>query len=111
MNDFSEILKVVGGYLDLVDGFIWGVPLLVMLLAVGVLLTIGLRGIQLSNLAKLGKLRVLRLFVPLLQVPSVREISSGWQLRSIWVALGLYFGCLSLLSLGWRPNMANVCSR
>ena len=56
MNDFSEILKVVGGYLDLVDGFIWGVPLLVMLLAVGVLLTIGLRGIQLSNLGRAIKL-------------------------------------------------------
>ncbi len=38
------------GILKVIDDFIWGIPLIVMILAVGILLTIRLKGLQITKL-------------------------------------------------------------
>ena len=39
-----------------IDGFVWGVPLIVLILSVGIFLTIRLKGLQITKLAKGVKL-------------------------------------------------------
>ncbi len=51
MAKFTEILKNV-------DDIVWGVPLIVLILAVGVILTIRLKGLQISRLPKALKYMV-----------------------------------------------------
>ena len=40
------MLDKIGAFLDKVDNIVWGAPLIVLLLAVGLFLTIRLKGIQ-----------------------------------------------------------------
>lgn len=40
------MLSKVSAFLNWLDGFVWGVPLIVLILATGIFLTIRLRGIQ-----------------------------------------------------------------
>ena len=44
--NFTEILKEI-------DGFVWGVPLIVLILGTGILLTCRLKLLQMRNWAKL----------------------------------------------------------
>ena len=39
-------------FLEMIDGWVWGVPLIVLILAVGIYLTIRLRGLQIRKLPK-----------------------------------------------------------
>ena len=51
MEKFTQVLESI-------DSFVWGVPLIVLILAVGIFLTIRLRGLQLSKLPKALKYMV-----------------------------------------------------
>ena len=51
MEKFTKVLESI-------DAFVWGVPLIVLILAVGIFLTIRLRGLQLSKLPKALKYMV-----------------------------------------------------
>ena len=44
------MLEVISKWLKLVDDFVWGVPLIVLILATGIFLTIRLRGLQFRKL-------------------------------------------------------------
>lgn len=44
------MLSKVSAFLNWLDGFVWGVPLIVLILATGIFLTIRLRGIQFHKL-------------------------------------------------------------
>lgn len=44
------MLEKIGAFLDKVDNIVWGAPLIVLLLAVGLFLTIRLKGIQFRKL-------------------------------------------------------------
>lgn len=46
----SIMLSKVSAFLNWLDGFVWGVPLIVLILATGIFLTIRLRGIQFHKL-------------------------------------------------------------
>ena len=45
LDNFTQILKQI-------DGYVWGIPLIVIILATGIYLTIRLRGLQISKLPK-----------------------------------------------------------
>ena len=49
MEDFFSAFNNV---LNAIDGFIWGVPLMVLILFGGILLTVRLRGLQFSKLPR-----------------------------------------------------------
>ena len=51
MEKFTKVLESI-------DAFVWGIPLIVLILAVGIFLTIRLRGLQLSKLPKALKYMV-----------------------------------------------------
>src|SRR5574344_1958559 len=44
------MFSTINSILDAVDGFVWGIPLIVLILATGVLLTVRLKGMQFSKL-------------------------------------------------------------
>lgn len=44
------MLKQINTILGAIDDFVWGVPLIVLILAVGIFLTIRLRGVQFTKL-------------------------------------------------------------
>ena len=48
----ESMLSKVNEWLVAIDNFVWGVPLIVMILAVGIYLTIRLRGIQITKLPR-----------------------------------------------------------
>src|SRR5574344_2122144 len=48
--------EIIGNILNKIDDLVWGIPLIVLILAVGIFLTIRLRGIQFSQLSKAIKL-------------------------------------------------------
>jgi len=50
------MLDTISNLLDVIDGFVWGIPLIVLILVVGIFLTIRLRGLQFSKLGKAIKL-------------------------------------------------------
>lgn len=56
MND--DVAKMINDALKAVDDFVWGVPLIVLILAVGIFLTIRLRGLQITKLPKALKFMV-----------------------------------------------------
>ena len=43
--------ETIGNILNKIDDLVWGIPLIVLILAVGIFLTIRLRGIQFSQLS------------------------------------------------------------
>ncbi|MGI6217962.1 MAG: alanine/glycine:cation symporter family protein [Coriobacteriales bacterium] len=47
-----DVLSAISGFLDAVDNFIWGVPLMVLILFGGILLTVRLHGVQFRRLGK-----------------------------------------------------------
>jgi len=50
------MLETISNVLDAIDGFVWGIPLIVLILVVGIFLTIRLKGLQFSKLGKAIKL-------------------------------------------------------
>lgn len=56
MIEFDGFLKQLSATLDFVDGVIWGMPLIVLLMLVGTWLTFNLRFIQLTTLGRAIKL-------------------------------------------------------
>ena len=44
------MLATISNILNLIDGLVWGVPLIVLILAVGIFLTVRLKGLQLTKL-------------------------------------------------------------
>lgn len=46
----EEITKVISNILTAVDNFVWGVPLIVLILATGIFLTVRLKGLQITKL-------------------------------------------------------------
>lgn len=50
MDKFDEVLNVINGFLTKVDDFVWGIPLIVLILATGLLLTVRLKGLQITKL-------------------------------------------------------------
>lgn len=48
--------EAIGNVLNKIDDFVWGIPLIVLILAVGIFLTIRLKGLQFSQLGKAIKL-------------------------------------------------------
>ena len=46
------MLGTVNAMLESLDNFIWGLPLIVLILATGILLTVRLRGLQIRHLGK-----------------------------------------------------------
>lgn len=45
---FSKINTI----LDTIDAYVWGIPLIVLILSVGLFLTIRLKGVQFTNLGR-----------------------------------------------------------
>ena len=52
------MLEQISSILSAIDDFVWGIPLIVLILVVGIFLTIRLRGLQLSKLPKALKYMV-----------------------------------------------------
>ncbi len=52
-KDFVQSLEA---FLDNIDGWVWGIPMLVLILATGIILTLSLKGIQLIRLVRAVKL-------------------------------------------------------
>lgn len=50
------MLETISNVLTKIDDFVWGIPLIVMILAVGIFLTIRLKGLQITKLPKAIKL-------------------------------------------------------
>lgn len=50
------MLKIISEILGKIDDFVWGVPLIVLILAVGIFLTLRLKGLQFHKLSKAIKL-------------------------------------------------------
>ena len=48
---FSKINTI----LNTIDAYVWGIPLIVLILAVGLFLTIRLKGVQFTNLGRAFK--------------------------------------------------------
>ena len=48
---FSKINTI----LDTIDAYVWGIPLIVLILSVGLFLTIRLKGVQFTNLGRAFK--------------------------------------------------------
>ena len=46
----SSVFTKINSVLDAIDGFVWGLPLIILILATGIFLTIRLRGVQFSQL-------------------------------------------------------------
>jgi len=46
------MLETISGILDAIDSFVWGIPLIVLILMVGIFLTIRLKGIQFTKLGQ-----------------------------------------------------------
>lgn len=46
----SSVFTKINSILDAVDGFVWGLPLIILILATGIFLTIRLHGVQFSQL-------------------------------------------------------------
>lgn len=46
----EEVLKAISGFLTKVDDFVWGLPLIILILATGIFLTIRLKGLQITKL-------------------------------------------------------------
>lgn len=42
----------IGSILETIDGYVWGLPLIILILSVGIFLTIRLRGVQFTNLGR-----------------------------------------------------------
>lgn len=49
---FQEVLENVSHVLTKIDDLVWGLPLIVLILAVGIFLTVRLRGLQITKLPK-----------------------------------------------------------
>lgn len=45
-------METVNAWIERIDGWVWGIPLIALILAVGILLTVRLRGLQLVHLPK-----------------------------------------------------------
>ena len=103
--------------LNAIDSFIWGPPLLILLIGTGILLTARLRLLQISKLPRALKL----IFTAKNQgdgdVDSFKPCARLWQLRSVPVILSalrrqfmpavpeLFSGCGWQLSSAWPRNM------
>ena len=48
----GEGFKTFGEILKQIDGFVWGVPLIVLIILTGIYLTIRVRGLQVRHLGK-----------------------------------------------------------
>ena len=44
------MLKTINSVLEIIDGYVWGIPLIVLILLVGLFMTIRLRGLQVRRL-------------------------------------------------------------
>ena len=55
----NEAEKLIGKILQTIDDAVWGVPLIVLIMATGIYLTIRLKGIQIRHLPKALKFMVL----------------------------------------------------
>ena len=110
MEDFFSAFNNV---LNAIDGFIWGVPLMVLILFGGILLTVRLRGLQFSKLP-----RALRYMLKnekgedaTGEVSSAPVTSSAWRPQSSPAARAPCSGCGLPLCSAWRPNTPRACSR
>ena len=54
----GEGFKTFGEILNKIDGFVWGVPLIVLIILTGIYLTIRVRGLQVRHLGKALKFMV-----------------------------------------------------
>ena len=54
----GEGFKTFGEILKQIDGFVWGVPLIVLIILTGIYLTIRVRGLQVRHLGKALKFMV-----------------------------------------------------
>lgn len=54
----GEGFKTFGEILNKIDGFVWGVPLIVLIILTGIYLTIRVRGLQVRQLGKALKFMV-----------------------------------------------------
>ena len=48
----NKMFSKIDNILNTIDGYVWGIPLIVFILAVGLFLTIRLRGVQFTNLGR-----------------------------------------------------------
>ncbi len=48
--EISPVFEKINYVLDKIDGFVWGLPLIILILATGIFLTIKLRGVQFTQL-------------------------------------------------------------
>ena len=51
----NKMFSKIDNILNTIDGYVWGIPLIVFILAVGLFLTIRLRGVQFTNLGRAFK--------------------------------------------------------
>ena len=90
MDKISQIVRSI-------SDFVWGVPLIVLILFVGVLLTIGLKGIQITKLKKALKYSVTN------EEDGVGEVSSFGALcisLSATIGTGSIIGVATAIALG-----------
>ena len=111
----------INNLINWLDAVVWGLPLIILILFTGCLLTIRLGVLQIRHLGKALKFMiknedaakvkypVSELYVQPFPQPSVQAISSVLQLPLLPAAPVLFSGWSSLLFSVWRLNMPKVC--
>lgn len=107
--------------LNAIDSFVWGPPLLVLLVGTGIILSARLRFLQIGKLPRAlglifkakslgaGDTSSFKALCTALAATMVPVILSVWQRPSKRAAPGRCSGCGSPLSSVWLPNMRKVC--
>ena len=106
----EEKIMTFTDVLGKIDNFVWGVPLIVLIMGTGIFLTCRLGVLQFRKLGTESvKCRALERCVQHWLQLSVQEISSVLQLLSCWADRELYSGWYWLHASVWRPNMRKAC--
>ena len=114
----EEKIMTFTDVLGKIDNFVWGVPLIVLIMGTGIFLTCRLGVLQFRRLGKALKYMVkneadgigeVSSFGALCTALSVQEISLVLQLLLCWADRELYSGWCWLHASVWRPNMRKAC--
>ena len=114
------MLDSITAVLEKVDGMVWGWPLMILIIAGGVLLTIRTGVLQfrklplalkwmVKNEEEKEKLLLLARFVQLCQQQSEQEISLVWLRQCVPEVRAHCSGCWWQHSSEWRQNFLRVC--
>ena len=109
MNQIYDAIAAGNGWLN---GIVWGVPALVLLMGAGIILTVGLKGFQFRKFGYAMKNTIGKMFSKQAakegEAPATSPVSPP---PSPWAARAPSSGCGSPPCWAWRPNTLRCCCR